>query len=345
MAVNLFLSSHTWTLPRNEFGVRHHVPLLYQEVFPDRDVRVYPRAGERSSLGTAVRHLPAFLKGELNVIAPGYPIVTGALASWFSTNSALIVHTWKVPGISDDRISARAYDSMLRRVIDRARLVVVANHVQRRQMQALGTACPVVFAPVTVDSRFWHPEPNDMAFHLSKFGLHRDSYVLTVGGSSRDECYGAVLGRELGLPYVRATNDAHIVDDIRLTLIRHGLNANSKVLVHPSDLELRALYASARIVCLPTITRTNPAGLSALVEALSCGAFVGIPESIAEGYVADGSNGMLLSDSPEEFAARVLLGAERSSGIRKAARRFAKEQLHVSSVAAQLRAILLGQSQ
>ena len=121
MVVNLFLSSHIWVKPLNAFGVRQHVAALYEDVFRGYDVRVFPKDSTTALLADGLLHFPALLGGKVNVIAPGYPVVAGALASWVRRNPGLIVHTWKVPGMSDERRSARAYDCLLRRVIGRAR--------------------------------------------------------------------------------------------------------------------------------------------------------------------------------------------------------------------------------
>lgn len=296
MTVNVLLSSRIWTQPRNTEGVRHHVRALYEETFRGRDVRFMPIGPDHGLLRDGLRHVPTLLGGSINVLTPGYPVVAGALALTLRSDLNLIVHTWKVPGYSDDRVSARLYDAMLTRVIRRARAVVVASHVQKRQLEAMGLNCPVIFSPVTVDTNYWHPLPDDRDSVLASFNLTNDGYVLTVGGNDRDEVYGARLAKSLGLPYVRASNDKNAILNAGLELDRHGLRGNCKMLLCPSDNELRALYGAARVVCLPTKTATNPAGLTALVEAQACGAVVAIPSAIAEGYVADKANGLCIAD-------------------------------------------------
>ncbi|MBZ0093866.1 MAG: glycosyltransferase [Sulfuricella sp.] len=338
MAVNLFLSTHTWTLPLNAFGVRQHVAALYEEVFRGCDMRVYPKGPTGNLLADVLRHLPVLLAGEVNVLAPDYPVVAGALASWARRYPGLIVHTWKVPGVSDARLSARVYDFLLRRVIDRARAVVVVSMAQKRQLEALGVSCPVVFAPVTVNSQFWHADPVDMDDVLAHFDLEKKGYVLTVGGSDRDEIYAAQTARMLGLPYVRATYSVYYADRARALLARENLISHSRILVKPSDVELRALYAGAWLVCLPTLTRTNPAGLTSLAEGMACGAVVAIPETIAEGYVADGINGLVLRGAADDFAARVLSESDDLPLIRQMARKFAETKLNNLTVAQQVRA-------
>lgn len=337
MAVNLFLSTHVWTLPLNAFGVRQHVAALYEEVFRDCDVRVYPKGPTGNLLADVLWHLPALLRGEVNVLAPDYPVVAGALASWIRRNPACIVHTWKVPGVSDERLSARVYDLMLRRVIDCARAVVVVSMTQKRQLEAMGVSCPVVFAPVSVDSQFWHADPEGMDDVLAHFGLEKRGYVLTVGGPDRDETYAAHLARMIGLPYVRATYNIHTAEAARLQLARENLQSRSHILIKPSDVELRALYAGAWLVCLPTLTRTNPAGLTTLVEAMACGAAVAIPESIAEGYVEDRINGLVLRGDADEFAGRLLSKSDDLPSIRQMARKFAEIELNNLTVAQQVR--------
>jgi len=339
MVVNLFLSRHVWTLPLNAFGVRQHVAALYEEVFRGCDVRVYPKRPTGRLLVDVLRHLPALLAGELNVLAPDYPVVAGALASWVRRNPGFIVHTWKVPGVSDERLSARVHDYLLRRVIDRARAVVVVSMTQKRQLEAMGVSCPVVFAPVSVDSLFWCADLVDNKV-LKHFGLVERGYVLTAGGPDRDEIYAARVAGILGTLYLRVTYDAHSAERARLQLARENLEGHSRILINPSDVELRALYAGAWIVCLPTLTKTNPAGLTSLVVAMACGAAVAIPETIAEGYVEDGTNGLLLRGTPDEFAARLLSERDKLPSIRRMARQFAETRLNNPTVAQEVRAQL-----
>ena len=337
MAVNLLLSTHVWTLPLNAYGVRQHVAALYEEVFRGCDVRVYPKRPTGNLLSDVLRHLPVLLGDEVNVLAPDYPVVAGALATLVRRNPALIVHTWKVPGVSDERLSARVYDFMLRRVIDRARSVVVVSMTQKRQLEALGVSCTVLFVQVSVDSRFWHPDPVGMDDLLAHFGLEKRGYVLTVGGSDRDEAYAAHVAGMMGLPYVRATYNVHTAETARLQLASENLESHSRILIKPSDVELRALYAGAWLVCLPTQTRTNPAGLTSLVEAMACGAAVAIPETIAERYVEDGTNGLVLRGAPDEFAARLLSKRDNLTMIGQRARKFAEIELNNLTVAQRVR--------
>jgi len=340
-AVNVLLSSPTWIGPRNEYGLRHHVALLYEHVFQGEEIRFFPQDSADNVLLAGLRYAPIVLHGDVSVLAPGYPVVSGVVASLLQKNLRLIVHTWKVPGFSDPRLSAHGYDLMLRRVIERASAVVVANHMQRRQIEALGVSCPVIFAPVTVDGSFWHPEPENMEAELTKLGLERDGYVLTVGGNDRDERYGAEAARALGILYVRASNDLARISGVRAELERSGLTSISKVLAQPSDTELRSLYAGAHVVCLPTLTHTNPAGLSALVEAMACGALTAIPESLAEGYIKDTENGFLLPTDPNAFARKLSRAAPQIDQIRQRARETALSDLAVAKVAANVRCSML----
>jgi glycosyltransferase involved in cell wall biosynthesis len=319
MTVNIFLSSHIWKLPRNINGVRHHVKALYEEVFRGRDVQFMPTGPDHGLLRDGLRYVPTLFRGTINVLTPGYPVLAGALALTLRSDLNLIVHTWKVPGYSDDRISAHLYDSMLTRVIRRALAVVVVSHLQKRQLEAMGLNCPVFFSPVTVDTNYWHPLPVDRDSVLASFNLTNDGYVLTVGGNDRDEVHGARLAKSLGIPYVRASNDKNAIIYAGLELERHGFRENCKLLLSPKDNELRALYGAARVVSLPTKTKTNPAGLTALVEAMACGALVEIPATLAEGYVDHNVNGFLISDKAP-FLSNWILSGEHANKLRSAAR-------------------------
>jgi len=331
MTVNVLLSSRIWTLPRNTEGVRHHVKALYEETFRGRDVRFMPIGPDHGLLRDGLRHVSTLLGGSINVLTPGYPVVAGALALTLRSDLNLIVHTWKVPGYSDDRVSARLYDAMLTRVIRRARAVVVASHVQKRQLEATGLNCPVIFSPVTVDTNYWHPLPKDRDSVLASFNLTNDGYVLTVGGNDRDEVYGARMAKSLGLLYVRASNDKGAIINAGLELDRYGFHDNYKLLISPTDNELRALYGAARVVCLPTHTATNPAGLTALVEALACGALVAIQPSLAQGYVVENENA-IFTDTDPEVLRNTILNSTLVNKIRMAAHEHAKTFLNVSRI-------------
>lgn len=304
MKVNVLLSNHTWTCPRNTYGVRHHVAALYQDCFAGAGLSLFPRsqAAGAGLLTAGIRHVNPILKGDINVLTPGFPVVAGALALGLRGDPGLIVHTWKVPGFSDARARAHLYDALLTRVMRRARAVVVASQVQKRQLEGMGLQCPVIFSPVTVDATFWHPDPLGLDEVLTKFDIGRHQYILTVGGNDRDELYGARLAHAIGLRYVRSSNDPKSLLSAREKLVAAKLDSHSTLLSHPTDEELRALYAGAHLVCLPTFTSTNPAGLTALVEAMACGAPVAIPSDLAEGYIAKGRSGFTLNDDFVQLA-------------------------------------------
>lgn len=343
MRVNVLLSSRAWLLPRNQYGVRQHVKALYEEAFRGCDVRFFPISSDGHILGAGLRHVPALLQGSINVLTPGYPVVSGAVALALRRELGLVVHTWKVPGHTDPRAGARLYDFLLARVVRNARAVVVVSQLQVRQFEAMGLSCPVFFSPVTADTGYWCPV-DDTSEVLSCFGLNENGYVLTVGGNDRDELYGARLARLLQLPYVRATNDPSTAQRVRKELERAYLWDGSRILASPSDEELRVLYKGAFVVCLPTITRTNPAGLTALVEAMSCGGVVAIPAEIGEGYVEDGVSGFLLDQEPGVLAGRLRVAGARMQQLRVAARETAQGTLNVVTVATQLRNAILGQA-
>ncbi len=319
MTVSIFYSNDYWIRPLNEVGLQQHVFALYQEVFRDCKVNIYPRRRIGGVIVDGLRHVPSVWNARLAVLCPDYPVVSGALASFFMRKGRFIVHTWKVPGFSDRHLSARIHDILLRRVIRRARAVVVASMLQKEQLEKQGVHCPVLFAPVSVDSSFWRPDPPELDVSLARFGLSRNEYVLTVGGSDRDETYAARVAKALRLRYVRSTYSAEWAKRARVALEAEHLEDDALILVNPTRTELRSLYAGAALLCLPTRTDTNPAGLSSLVEGLACGVLVAVPGSIAAGYVEDGVNGLVLDPDPEKFAARIAPIKPSWPGIRKKA--------------------------
>lgn len=340
MKISIFYSRDIWLQPLNEFGLQQHVFALYQEVFRGYRTRIFPKKRAGGMVVDGLRHVPAVWAADLAVLCPDYPVLAGALASMLKLGRSYIVHTWKVPGYTDNRLTARIHDTLLRQVIRRARAVVVASPMQKEQLESLGVRCPVLFAPVSVDTAFWRPAPPELDEYQSRFGLRRNEYVLTVGGSDRDEAYAARVANLLNLRYVRSTYSPYWAAHAKATLAAEGLEDNAVIIVNPSHTELRSLYAGSALLCLPTKTDTNPAGLSSLVEGLACGALVAIPGSIAEGYVDDGVNGLVLDPDPAKFAARIVSMKSSWSRIREAARLFAERELVNSAIASKLRASL-----
>jgi len=336
MRVSIFYSNNYWVQPLNEHGLRQHVFALYQEIFRDYKINIYPKRRIGGTLAAGLHHTLLVWSAQVAVLCPGYPVVSGALASFFMRKRSFIVHTWKVPGFSDHHFTARLHDILLRRVIWSARAVVVASLLQKRQLERQGVDCPVLFAPVSVDSSFWQPNPPEFDKILSKFGLNRNEYVLTVGGSDRDETYAARVAKALNLRYVRSTYSPEWAKHARVALAAEHLEDNALILVNPTRTELRSLYAGAALLCLPTKTDTNPAGLSSLVEGLACGVLVAIPSSIAAGYVEDGVNGLVLDSDSTLFAARMVSMKSSWSSIREKARLFALKKLTNKVVASEL---------
>jgi hypothetical protein len=334
--VNVFLSSFIWTRPLNECGVRQHVAALYEEVFSDVERRVYPARPSRGLMRDVLDHLPALLKGELNVVCQDYPMITAGVATFLKRDPAVIVHTWKVPGSFEPRLAAKANDWMLRRTIGRARAVVVVSQLQAARVRALFPHTPVIIAPVSVDSVFWHPSPGDADQVLVRLGIKPGRFILTVGGPDRDELFAARLAALLNLTYLRVTYDSRTADAARAQLDEASLG-NCVVASGITDRELRGLYSTAFLVCLPTKTHTNPAGITSLTVGMACAAAVAVPAAIAGGYIKDGETGFVISDDVAVFSRRISLLRARIPAIGRAAREYAQQELDNGRVAAGVR--------
>jgi hypothetical protein len=334
--VHVFLSSFIWTKPLNEYGVRQHVAALYEEVFRDVDRRVFPTRPSRGMLRDVIDHLPALLTGGLNVVCQDYPMITAAIATFLKRDPALIVHTWKVPGSYEARFAAKVNDWLLRRTITRARAVVVVSQLQAARVRALCPRTPVIVAPVSVDSVFWHRSPHDADQVLARLGLATGSFILTVGGPDRDELFGARLAQLLGLAYLRVTYDSATANAARVQLSETSLD-NYVIASGITDTELRGLYSSAFLVCLATKTHTNPAGITSLTVGMACGAAVAVPAAIASGYVMDGQTGVVISEDVLAFGQRINQLRGRIPEIGSAARVFAVQVLENQRVAAEVR--------
>jgi len=339
--VNILLPDLSYSSPRNKAGVRHHLYDLYTSVFHGQDTRVYPTEKVQNILYSAIRDLFRVRSGSLNVVTQGYSVLTVYAAALLWKDIRIIVHTWKVPGFSDKRITASVYDYLLDKVINKSMMVVVASKKQERQIRLLYPDVQTFFAPVTVDTKFWSPG-EDTTRLLSRYGLKENNYILTVGGNDRNEEICMKVAERLGVPYIRVTKNQPVIDHVKA--VEKALNKPgiTTILSNISDTDLIALYHNAFVVLLPTITRTNPAGLSSLVEALSCASVVVVENDLAEGYVIDGENGMVLTDlNVDSIVERIKdIGDVMRTNLKTKARDYAVNTLTSDLVASRLHKLL-----
>jgi len=339
--VNILLPDFSYSYARNEAGVRHHLYELYTKVFSGQNVNILPAIKARNILSAAIRSFFTIRSGSLNVVTQGHSVLATYAATMIRRDIRIIVHTWKVPGFSDDKITAYIYDYILRKLIRKSLIIVVASRKQERQLKGLFPSVPTFFAPVTVNTEFWMPKTN-IAPLLVTYGLKESSYVLTVGGNDRNEEIGMRVAGLLGLQYVRVTKNQSVIDRIKVVEKELNMSGMTIILSNIGDADLRVLYQSAFVVILPTITDTNPAGLSSLVEALSCGAMLAVGADLAEGYIVDGENGIVFRKQNVDDIVERLKGIDEMmrKTLKDNARDYAVSSLNSDMVAVSLQKAL-----
>lgn len=339
--VNILLPDISYIRPRNQSGTVHHLYDTYSQVFDNQEVRVLPIDNIQNIYLKSLVNYHKIKGNSLNVVTQGYSVLSTYAAALMKPNIEIIVHTWKVPSYSDNRVTAKINDFFLRQIIKKSILVAVASKKQERQLRDLFPYVPRCFAPVTVDSSFWNTESAKISI-LEKYLLQQERFVLTVGGNDRREEFGMLAAQRLKVKYVRVTKNQPIVDLVRQTERKLGLSGTTLILNGINDSDLISLYRHALVVLLPTITRTNPAGLSSLVEAMSCGGIVAAPYDLAEGYIIDRQNGLWLNSYiVNEFARKVEdMNDFCRNEVRANAQKFAQTVLNSEVVARHIRYVL-----
>ncbi len=338
--VNLFLPDISYAKPRNSSGTRHHLFETYAKVFETSELAIFPVDGSRSLVARTLQNYFEIESATLNVVTQGYSVLSAYAAQKTKKEIHTLVHTWKVPGVSDGSHFSKIYDYCLANLIKRSLLTIVANKKQQRELQTIFPEACVHFAPVSVDSKFWTNEQVDMDL-LQSYGLKKQEFLLTVGGNDRNEELGILVSDKLGMQYVRVTRNQVIVELIQRTEAKLGTENKTLILNNISDAELLSLYQNAFLVLLPTITRTNPAGLSALVEAMSAGGVVMVHENLAEGYVIDNWNGLTIDNYNVDYVVeRISCSVTNRASISNNARQFAVDTLNSVVVAAGIRKCL-----
>ena len=338
LRVNILLPSFRYTIMRNDTSVRHHLYDLYTKAFNLQNVSILPKKKVSSILAGAIKNWAQIESGTLNVVTQGYSVLAVYAATVFRRDIHIIVHTWKVPGYSDKKITAYLYDFFLGRLISKSLMVVVASKKQERQINTLFRSIPTFFAPVTIDPMFWRAAPNNNSI-LTKYGLKESGFLLTVGGNDRNEEISMRVAELLGIPFVRVTINQSVINHIKVLEKKLNISKETIILKNISDADLIALYNCAFVVLLPTITETNPAGLSSLVEAMSCEALIAVPNELSEGYVSDGETGIVFKNQNHDVIAGRLKGidGEKRKYLKKKAREYAVNSLNSNVVAANLK--------
>src|SRR4051812_15391180 len=97
----------------------------------------------------------------LAVVCQGYGTFAAAraLAAPSRRRPNLLLHTWKVPFHGTTHLTARANDHVLRFVLNRSRLVVLASRAQERLINLTYPGVPTLWMPVTADTDWWRPGP------------------------------------------------------------------------------------------------------------------------------------------------------------------------------------------
>ena len=339
--INILLPALTYMYPKNSSGTRHHLIDLFSKVFKDYPLTVLPLDKIRGIFFKSIVNFFKIASNSLNVAMQGYSVISTFMAMYTKRNIKIIVHTWKVPGYSDDKLTAKIYDYFLKKIIQKSVLTIVASKKQERQVKTNFPQIPVFFAPVTVDCEFWNPKFKQVEL-LDKFNLKKNKFIITVGGNDRNEEVGLTLAEKLDVQYVRITRNKKIIELVREPEQKLGMPGRAIILDDVSDLELISLYRYADVILLPTVTETNPAGLSSLVEGMACKGVVCAPAALAETYIVDNENGLLLDDyNTDKISERINgLCEEKRLIIKENARKFAIESLNSELVANNLRKVL-----
>ena len=335
--VNIFLSTKTWTETLVDgVQLKQHVRDLYESVFEEKETNLFPKESDISFFKGIKMYLYIAYKSKLNIICPDYPVLIAAILSIIKLKNNNIFHTWVVPFHSKNSLKAFFFDIILYVGMFRSLAIVVASVNQKELLRKIKINKPIFFSPVSVDSDFWCYRLSNDTF--ARYGLKQGGYVLTVGGTDRDEIYAAEVAKMLHLNYVRCSYNRTILEIAERELSRKKLFGHAKFIYNPSHEELRVLYSGSALLCLPTIVKTNPAGLSSMVEGMSCGALVGFHQIVGEGYIEDDETGLFLTTSAQEFACKFNKTKELHSRIRANARLKAVSDLNILKVAKTLRA-------
>jgi len=115
-----------------------------------------------------------------------------------------------------------------------------------------------------VDVNFFSPDPDPHKRIKSPF-------VFCPGEFDRDDKLLLAACRDLRLNLVRVTKEPAYAIEISRLAEKMGVSSRVKILSKVEAETLRSLYRDSSFVALPLFNDTHPAGLTSLLEAMSCG--------------------------------------------------------------------------
>lgn len=198
----------------------------------------------------------------------------------------LLVVMWRV---GSNSMLAPFIKRIIRTYVDK---IICVSSVQKRifARQLKVPENRIEYVPLGIDTNFFKPEINPV-----------DDFILCVGDADRDDETLVKAFMNLPIKLIRVSDESKVLERVG-ALIEAGLkHSNLKekfVLLHGvSDLQLKKLYAKSRIVVVPIRRHSDqPAGLTALLEAMAMGKDVVVTKGLAtEDYVINGETGIVIN--------------------------------------------------
>lgn len=144
----------------------------------------------------------------------------------------------------------------------------VTEEIRRRHPRR---AHRVFYSPVGADTKFFDPALANVKPQLENLNVASKQFLLVVGDYTRDDAFIFESLQNRKVPIVRITRDQGVYERVGSLLQLHR-RSDDVLLRGVSFADLRWLYANATAVLFAADDSWEPAGITALTEALATGA-------------------------------------------------------------------------
>ncbi len=261
------------------------------------DVKILPKG--QNLIENILFTFKTLLSSDLIIASQGVPIIVTSIVKAIFRKKQIFVHTWKVPDVKGNNQSV--YDVFLRFLIRRSEIVIVNSKKQEKQIVKDYPKKKVLFLRYTVNSAYWNKK-NESDSEFSN-DISKRNYILTAGGNDRKEKLCMKVADELGYTYLRTTNNVRQYEKLKPLFSE---NKNHLLMKCLNDREMVKIYHNAKAVLLLTDTNTNPAGLTTMLEAMSCGALVICYDELANDYLMNKVDGIVIKDEQEKLIVTIV---------------------------------------
>lgn len=263
--INIFYSSKNY-IGGEKAEPFNHLSYIFSKLKKNSSIKVNEYADEyRKKLFNVLKNTYRMTDDSINILLPGNSFLYAFISIFILRRKAKFISLiWNIPGSTDDRVSAKINDYIIKKVLQRCEVVFYISKIQEKPLIDLVGRDRIRFMPVIADCKYW--KVNKIYTNiLERLNLINKDFILCVGGGDRNEKELIEYSIKQKKHLVRVTQNENMRDNF-ISICKSMQFNDYTIGFKLSNEELRDLYFKSLVVYIPLINKTNPAGLTSITE-------------------------------------------------------------------------------